>query len=120
MKKIVCLLMVALMLVCFCACGNGGDSDTTTTTVISDVEKALIGKWNRNNSDIVLELMENNKGTQTQKGISTNVYWEADADGIVLKTNMVAENVKMEYTLEGDTLTIKNTDGTKVVYTRAQ
>ncbi|MBR5273436.1 MAG: hypothetical protein IKU25_08640 [Clostridia bacterium] len=118
MKKIVCLLLVAVMFVTFCACGNN-DTDTTTTTV-SSYEQALIGTWNRANSDIVLELKADNKGTQTQKSIATNLYWEADADGIVLKTNMVGENVKTPYTLDGDTLTIQNVDGTKVVYTRVK
>ena len=115
MKKIVCLLLVALMFVSFCACGSE-DTTTTTTVASSDYEQALMGKWSRNNSDIVMELSADNKGSFTQKGIITSLYWEADASGIVLKTNMVGENVKLPYTLDGDTLTVQNEDGTKVVY----
>ncbi len=121
MKKIVCLLLVALMFVSFCACGSEDtDSTTTTTAAASDYEQALMGKWSRNNSDIVMELSADNKGSFTQKGIITSLYWEADASGIVLKTNMVGENVKLSYTLDGDTLTVQNEDGTKVVYKKVK
>jgi hypothetical protein len=79
---------------------------------------SLYGEWKRKNSDIIIMLTSNNYDTQKQKGLVVSIYWEADANTILMKTNMVGEAKALPYTLDAKTLTIHNTDGSKTVYTR--
>lgn len=119
MKKVIGLIMVVLALVSLCACSGTGD-DTETTTQVSQYEQVLYGDWKRENSDIVITLASGNSGKQTQGSLSINLYWEADAETILIKTNMVGEQKGVPYTLDGDTLTLNNEDGTKTVYTKVK
>lgn len=118
MKKIISLIFVVLVLASLCACSSTEDGEQTTTTAAADTsyEQRLYGEWKRENSDIVMMLSANHKGAEKQKGLSTTLYWEADADNIVIKKNMVGEAEAVPYTLESNTLTIHNSNGTTVVY----
>ncbi len=121
MKKIISLIFVVLMLASLCACsGKGDDEQTTTTSPNTYYEQRLYGEWKRENSDVVMMLTSNNYGTKKQGGLTVSLYWEADAEKILIKENQVGEEEGLPYLLEPNTLTIYNTNGTKTVYTRAK
>ncbi len=111
-------MIVMTLAFSLCACGDDGEDQTTT--LVNSYEQLLCGIWKRNNSDIMLTLNEDKTGTQKQKGIAVKLYWEADADTILIKDNMVGEKTGTPYTLDGNTLTISNEDGTKTTYTRVK
>ena len=118
MKKILSLAFVVIMLFSLCACNKGSDTEASTTQEKNYYEMSLYGEWKRQNSDIVIMLTSGNYGTQKQKGLTVSIYWEADANTILLKTNMVGETKALPYTLDSKTLVIHNLDGSKTIYTR--
>lgn len=120
MKKIVCLIFAILMLASFCACSGTDEETTTIATTENQYELSLYGEWKRENSNITVVLTSGNYGTQKQGGLTTNLYWEADAKTILIKTNQVGDGEPLQYLLEPTTLTIYNANGTKTVYKRVK
>ena len=120
MKKIFSLIFVVLVIASLCACSGKGDETTTTTVPDNHYEQSLYGEWKRENSDVVMTLTSNHYGTQKQRGLATNLHWEADAEKILIKKNIVGEEEWLPYLLEPDTLTIYNSNGTKTVYKRVK
>lgn len=120
MKKIICIIFVIVTLFTLCACSGSEDVESTSATTKNYYEMSLYGEWKRENSDVVMVLTSNNFGTQKQRGLTTNIYWEADGERILIKKNQLSEEEGLPYLLEPNTLTIYNPNGTKTVYKRVK
>ncbi len=120
MKKIIGLIFIALTLASLCACSSTEEVVTTVAPTENQYELRLYGEWKRESSNIVMVLTSNNYGTQKQGGLTTNLYWEADAETILIKKNKVGDETALPYLLEPDTLTIYHPNGTKTVYKRVK
>lgn len=120
MKKIVSLMFVILIMFSLCACSGSDDEQYTTTSPNIFYEQCIYGEWKRENSDVVMMLTSGNYGTKKQRGLTTSLYWEADAEKILIKENQLSNEEGLPYTLEADKLTIHNANGTKTVYRRVK
>lgn len=121
MKKIISLMFAVLMLASLCACsGKESEEQTSTTSPNTYYEQRIYGEWKRENSDVVMMLTSNNYGTKKQRGLTISLYWEADAEKILIKENQVSEDEALPYLLEPDTLTIYHSNGTRTVYKRVK
>lgn len=120
MKKIISLLFAVLMLASLFGCSKAEEIETTIATTGNYYEQCLYGEWKRENSNIVMVLTSGNYGTEKQGKITKEIYWEADAEKIMIKKNQVGETEALPYMLEPTTLTIYNPNGTKTVYKRVK
>lgn len=120
MKKIVSFVFVVLMLASLFGCSKTEETVTTVAPTENYYEQCLYGEWKRENSNITMVLTSGNYGTENQGKITRELYWEADAEKIMIRKNQVGETEALPYLLEPTTLTIYNTNGTKTVYKRVK
>jgi len=121
MKKIISLVFAVFMLASLCACSDKvEEKQTTTTSPNTFYEQRIYGEWKRENSDVVMMLTSDNYGTKKQKGLIISLYWEADAEKILIKEDQLSEDEALPYLLEPDTLTIYHPNGVRTVYKRVK
>lgn len=87
MKKIIALLLVAVMCLSFVACGNNaekentGNNAETNNTQVSDkkaeAEKVILGSWKSNNGYIII-FNEDNIGYYKQGDNNRELRWKYD------------------------------------------
>lgn len=74
MKKIIALLLTAIICLSLCACGGGN-------------RVAIVGKWHSESADFTLMLNEDKTGTLEMGDNSQTIKWDYDSASHVLLIN---------------------------------
>lgn len=104
-----CVLMTAL---CLTACGGKGNSDG---------KSALLGTWSANEAEGAFYVFnEDGKGVwNAGGGAEMNFTYVEDNGAVEIIYEGTESGMTWEYSVEGDTLTMKETDsGTVLTYTK--
>ena len=124
-----CVLMAAL---CLTACGNqGDDTETNQTTSAEDADKdetkeasegsALLGTWSANEAEgCAYTFKEDGQGVwDAGEGMLMNFTYADKGETVEITYEGASTTQIWEYTIDGDNLTMKDTDtGSILTYTK--
>lgn len=120
MKKII--LLTAAILLCIALCGivtGCGNQKANETAAATEAEKiTLVGQWQYENGGYVYTFNEDGTGNYNAFGTPLNFTYTDKGTSIELKYEDVDGPSTYEYTIEGNTLTIKDDFGQDVKYIR--
>lgn len=110
MKKIIAALMILMMVFALCACGDSKKDEEPLT---------LVGSWESNTlADYIYTFNEDGTGNYYVVGLDMPFTYEDNGDSVSILFEGNTDATDLEYTIEGKTLTIIDSFGEPVLYTR--
>ena len=122
LNKIIAIFAAILMLLSFAACGDKTDSSAdngSKTTAAAESKKAsIIGSWEYESGGYTYTFNEDGTGTYDTGGAVMKFTYEATDTELSITYEGNTEPMVLEYTLDGDTLNVKDSFGSDTIYNR--
>lgn len=118
--KILALMCAVLMVLSLAACGSdGGSSNGGNETVVPATEAAptIVGDWKYEGGDYIYHFKEDGTGTYDISGSTMNFTYTAE-DGKLTITYDGSSPMELQYSIDGDTLNVKDSFGKDTIYKR--
>ena len=110
-KRLAAIMLAALVMSAICACGGGGGA--------ADPKEPFVGKWANASGNAVYEFKADGTGSFTvSESAVTEFTFEVTDNKIKLTYTSAAEPSEFEFKIEGDVLTIQDSYGNGVEYTK--
>ncbi len=115
MKKALAILIIMILgITMLAACGGGGSGSATGSGAST---AAIVGEWEYEFGGYVYEFKEDGTGTYTVGSDSVmNFTYKEDGKTLSLLYDGMSVPTEFEYTLDGDTLNIKDSFGSDAIY----
>ncbi len=110
MKKFLAILMVLMMVLSLAACDGGKGKEEETLT--------LVGQWEYESGGYTYTFNEDGTGTYSFGGTEMKFTYEDKGNAFSLLYDGNTDATDYEYVIEGKTLTVTDSFGSPVVYTR--
>ena len=117
--RILALVLAFMMLTALAACGSTGSSDsgkkeeTTAATEAEANASPLLGTWENSEYGTAYTFDNDGTGVLTGKGYSMNFTYEDQGGSIKVDYVSATKPQEIEYTINGDTLTLAGIDYVK-------
>ena len=124
MKKIISLILVVMLLgTCGLMVGCGKKADSSNNEKITDakgreIDANIIGKWECKfaGSSYIYTFKKDGKGVYDVAGTKMKLEYYTKKGKVSIRFNPNEEDMKLDYKVKGDTLTVKDSLGKDVKY----
>lgn len=118
--KVLAILCAVMMVISLAACGGsdkGADTDTAVTEDTANAGEAIVGSWAYSDT-YIYTFNSDGTGTYDVGGTIMNFTYEANDNELSILYDGNTAPMVLEYSIDGDTLNVKDSFGEDTLYTR--